>query len=380
MASTRLPALAAAVSRSAEKARWVARAEKRIGKQAWLATVPWYSVSTAGTVPCYNVSPPTVAVPMSEAQCEWLANAQKRIGKQAWLATMPLYNATECQVHLPQTIASCGHDKEQHADFKPVAKADIPSPQASAGLLSEKWRWLVTAEKHAGKQKWLDTMPWYKALKAETSSPLTVAVSLTDTQRKWLAKAEKRIGKQAWLATTLLQKEMQSPTLPRMITSVADEMELHTDTKPLAEADTSLLQPVPVPLSEAQRKWLAKAETRVGKQTWLATMPLYASMHRQALPQTIATTVDEKELSADMKTFTEAQYKWLAKAEKHAGKKAWLATMPWYKALVESKAHLDSKKHLQHLFPAQMIQCIATVERPILGRPGFSAPSADISA
>jgi hypothetical protein len=95
---------------------------------------------------------------------------------------------------------------------------------------------------------------------------------------------------------------------------------------------------------------------------------------------TIARTVDDKELPADMKTLTQAQYKWLAKAEKHAGKKVWLATMPWYKAVVESKAPLDSEKHLQHLFPAQMIQCVETVERSFLGRPVRSAASADISA
>ena len=63
-------------------------------------------------------------------------------------------------------------------------------------------------------------------------------------------------------------------------------------------------------LPVAKRKWLAKAEKHVGKQAWLATMPWSNEMKKHASSlQTIASSADEKEFHVDVNSYSEAQRK-----------------------------------------------------------------------
>jgi hypothetical protein len=253
-----------------------------------------------------------------------------------------------------------------------LAKFDTASPDTLALQLSEaQHKWLARTKKHVGKQAWLATMPWCNPSKSDTSSPQTSAVPLSEAQQKWFAQAEKRIGKQAWLATLPLCNKTESQAAsPQAIASVVDKNGVHAATTFEAKFDTSSPQTVATPLTESQGRWLAKAEKRVGKQAWLATLPWYRAMNLHvSLPQTTASPVAEKELHADTKSYTEAQRKWLAKAEKHAGKQAWLATMPWYRAIVDSAKPVRAEEHLQLLFPAQIMQCVQAKEQASAIRP-----------
>eukprot|EP00747_Dinoflagellata_sp_TGD_P120731 gnl/TRDRNA2_/TRDRNA2_173307_c1_seq1.p1 gnl/TRDRNA2_/TRDRNA2_173307_c1~~gnl/TRDRNA2_/TRDRNA2_173307_c1_seq1.p1 ORF type:complete len:451 (-),score=109.74 gnl/TRDRNA2_/TRDRNA2_173307_c1_seq1:51-1331(-) len=335
---------------------WLAKAHKHTGKQNWLATMPWYDASNADAS-----SPQTAAEHLSGAQRDWLAKAEKRIGKQAWLATLPLKKANGTESPLPHTGSSAEMPKQLPMDANPVTKADMPLPQPSPVLLSQEQNaWLAKAKRKAGKQHWLATMPWYKALMADTASPHMVSVDLSEAQRTWLAKAEKRTGKQAWLASVLFQSEGECEMSPQ---KVADDVHKKVAlTKSIAKAEMSLPQPVALPLSAAQCTWLAKAENHIGKRAWLATLPLcVARQHQASSPMK---SIAENKLHANMKQLAVAQLKWLAMAEKRTGKKAWLATLPWYTKPVESNEPVDAEVPLPNLFPATILQCSETQGEP----------------
>jgi len=300
-------------------------------------------------------------------------SAEKHLGRQAWFVRRSLYSAEP-------TVAQR--------------------------------QWLAKAEKHAGKRAWMATMPWYTDIAAtvDDKGVRAEANSYTESQRRWLAQAEKHAGKRAWLATMPCYNEMRDHAFsPQTFAISADQKEMHADMKShidtqhksLAKAektvaDTAYNTSLPGAFvdaeahTEVQRKWLAKAEKHIGKQAWLATMPWYnPSNCRASSPQMTASSVDEKEFHADANSYTEAQLKWFAKAEKHAGKRAWMATMPWYndmknqvmKQTIESKAiereaPFSAQDHLQHLFAAQ-IRCAVTEEQQNLTRPVRSATSAE---